>query len=232
MKKTTSRTLVLIGILALAGCSNADNNSTSSDHNTSNHSTSHSVSTDNNATNAVVPIAKQVVDTAKEQIDIANNKARQTHDVVAISSAMQKLNLSFDVGQKWQARLAGATSEQEVRQVLNEQLTTATQIQNELAKLTLYSDEGKQIAGQLSTGVQTTHNAIQQLSALDFSDPNLESKVAPINQQVLAGGQNMFMAAEALLQLRQSLGFKNNEEAMRYYQAYKQQFEALKQDKP
>lgn len=155
-------------------------------------------------------------------------KSTQITDIWTLQNAMSKNGMKPDDGIKWQARLAQAQSEQEAKAILNEQIAKLTITVNELDKVRLQDPQVIAIKDGLKKGAETILNAEKQFVAMDFNDPNLESKIAPITQEMLHGGQMVMRANDDFIKLVNSLGFKTNEEAVMYYEHYKSQFEQFK----
>lgn len=155
-------------------------------------------------------------------------KSTQITDIWALQTAMSKSGIKPDDGVKWQMRVAQAQNEQEVKAILNEQIAKMTITANELEKVRLQDPQVIAIKDGLKKGIEIILNAENKFIAMDFNDPNLDSKLAPIAQDMLYGGQIMMKANDDFLKLVNSLGFKTNEEAKQYYEHYKSQFEQFK----
>lgn len=155
-------------------------------------------------------------------------KSTQIMDIWALQNAMSKNGMKPDDGVKWQARLAQAQSEQEAKAILNEQIAKLTITVNELEKVQLQDPQIIAIKDGLKKGAETILNAEKQFVAMDFNDPNFESKITPITQDMIHGGQIIMRANDDFIKLVNSLGFKTNDEAVMYYEHYKSQFEQFK----
>lgn len=181
-------------------------------------------------TSAMSTAERQPAKSVDNAVDITDKLTKSTlrADIIALDHALKKSGMKPDDGVKWQARLAQASSEQEVKSILNEQIRTLTKAGDELEKVQLRSPEVIVLKERLIDGHDTMLKALHKLVAMDFSDPNLEQKVAPINQEVIASGQLIFGAKDEFMAMAQSLGFHTNEEHQKYYEHYKEQFDQLK----
>lgn len=155
-------------------------------------------------------------------------KSTQIMDIWALQNAMSKNGMKSDDGVKWQARLAQAQSEQEAKAILNEQITALTITVNELEKVQLRDPQVIAIKNELKRGSQIILDAQKQFVTMDFNDPNFESKIAPVSQDLIRGGNIGVKAKDDLFKLVNTLGFKNDAEAVAYYEHYKSQFEQFK----
>lgn len=155
-------------------------------------------------------------------------KSTQIMDIWALQNAMSKSGMKSDDGVKWQARLAQAQSEQEAKAILNEQITALTIAVNELEKVQLRDPQVIAIKNELKRGSQIILDTQKQFITMDFNDPNFESKIAPVSQDLIRGGNIAVKAKDDLFKLVNTLGFKNDAEAVAYYEHYKAQFEQFK----
>lgn len=231
--KTCIYLLITASILTACGQSNSHNTDTDGSTKvatTTNEHASTSQTSVQNATNTTNSSIVNAAKTAKDGITTLGDKAQQIHDVAVIAQAVKRSGVQLDDAKKWQTQLEQATSEQAAKQVLKEQLDTSNRLLSEMSKVQPRSQEGKHIIWQLNHGTQKTQQALRQLLALDFTDPDLNQKLAPIMQQAYEGGQLNFAAIDAFLQLAKELGFNSNEEAIQTYQQQKHMFEAATQN--
>lgn len=174
---------------------------------------------------------KTVMDKAIETISEnseAFKKSTQIADIFALQSAMQKTGIQQDDGIKWQERLAKAKSEQEVKAILQEQINAVTQMKSELQGVKLHSQEVKKIRDDLVNGAEIIANAQNKMMAMNLNDPNIQTHLVPLTNDIAKGGAILFGANDRFFALVQSLGFTSNEEAKQYYENYKGQFEQFK----
>lgn len=152
-------------------------------------------------------------------------KSTQMADIWALQNALQKVGVKPDDGIKGQQRLAQAKSDEEVKAILNEQIVQLTKTVDELEKIKLHDPEVIMIKEGLKNGAKVVLNAQKQFVNMDLSDPNINQKLMPLTSDIMNGGQMIFKANDDFMKLVQSLGFSTNEEAVAYYELYKQQFE-------
>lgn len=152
-------------------------------------------------------------------------KSTQMADIWALQNALQKVGVKPDDGIKGQQRLAQAKSDEEVKAILNEQIVQLTKTVDELEKIKLHDPEVIMIKEGLKNGAKVVLNAQKQFVNMDLSDPNINQKLMPLTSDIMNGGQMIFKANDDFMKLVQSLGFGTNEEAVAYYELYKQQFE-------
>lgn len=237
MKKSLS---ILALALLLGACSKTENTQPMTDTNsqpapstqskqvqTTHHTASHDNNQSKTNTQASSVVDKLVSLTGGDKSEMIK-KSTQIMDIWALQNAMSKNGMKPDDGVKWQTRLAQAQNEQEVKAILSEQIAKLTITVSELEKVQLKDPQIIAIKDNLQKGTQTILNAEKQFVAMDFNDPNLNSKVMPITQEMLHGGQMVMRANDDFIKLVNSLGFKTNEEAVAYYEHYKAQFEQFK----
>lgn len=197
---------------------------------TDNHTQTQAVQKQENTTPAQTaePSEHSVVDkaivSAGEKSELFK-KSTQMADIWALQNALQKVGVKPDDGIKWQQRLAQAKSDEEVKAILNEQIAQLTKTVDELEKIKLHDPEVIMIKEGLKNGAKVVLNAQKQFVNMDLSDPNINQKLMPLTSDIMNGGQMIFKANDDFMKLVQSLGFGTNEEAVAYYELYKQQFE-------
>lgn len=231
----TSKTYIypLMAMIALTACTqpNSDTASNNTPADTTNLHASTNQSVQNTDNTAKTGVATHITNIAQDKTKALGEKALQLHDVAALAQAVKRSGIQSDDAQKWQRQIEQATNEQEIKRVLKEQLNASNKLLSEVSKVNMRSQEGKRITQQLTDGTQKIQQATKQMLALDLTDPNLNSKIMPIMQQIYEGGQLNFAAMDSFLQMTKALGFASNEEAIQAYQQQKHLFEtAIKQN--
>lgn len=141
-------------------------------------------------------------------------------DVAAIGLALQKSDMAQMQGKEaeWNARLAQAKTDADIKAVLNEQLAAYRALNEALSGLEMKSESGKTVFAKMKSGTQGVQGVLEQLQKVDLMQPQgavLANELTPkIKQHV----QDIATGMSQWVDMMKANGFNINQQDEQAFQ--------------